>query len=103
MGDRMKNAITKHSVVEAASGQVSSDLGEELAILDLEAGVYYGLDAVGARIWHLIEKPRTVSDIRDILLEEYDVEHERCERDLLALLRSLADEGLVEVKYEAPT
>ena len=82
----------------AAKDQASSDLGGEVAILDLKAGVYYGLDAVGARIWSLIQEPRTVNEIRDILLEEYEVEPERCERDLLALLRRLADEGLVEVR-----
>ena len=82
----------------AANDQVSSDLGGEVAILDLKAGVYYGLDAVGARIWSLIQEPITVNEIRDILLEEYEVEPERCEHDLLALLRRLADEGLVEVR-----
>ncbi len=82
----------------AAKDQASSDLGGEVAILDLKAGVYYGLDAVGARIWSLIQEPRTVNEIRNILLEEYEVEPEQCERDLLALLRRLADEGLVEVR-----
>ena len=90
--------VSGSSTVVAPKDQVSSDLGGEVAILDLKAGVYYGLDAVGARIWSLIEEPRTVNEIRDILLEEYDVEPERCERDLLALLRRLADEGLVEVR-----
>jgi Coenzyme PQQ synthesis protein D (PqqD) len=90
--------VSGDSTVVAAKDQVSSDLGGEVAILDLKAGVYYGLDAVGARIWSLIEEPRTVKEIRDILLEEYDVEPERCERDLLALLQRLADEGLVEVR-----
>ena len=90
--------VSGSSTVVAAKDQVSSDLGGEVAILDLKAGVYYGLDAVGARIWSLIQEPRTVNEIRDILLEEYEVEPERCERDLLALLRRLADEGLVEVR-----
>jgi hypothetical protein len=90
--------VSGSSTVVAAKDQVSSDLGGEVAILDLKAGVYYGLDAVGARIWSLIQEPRTVNEIRDILLEEYDVEPERCERDLLVLLRRLADEGLVEVR-----
>ena len=90
--------VSGDSTVVAAKDQVSSDLGGEVAILDLKAGVYYGLDAVGARIWSLIQKPRTVNEIRDILLEEYEVEPERCEHDLLALLRRLADEGLVEVR-----
>jgi hypothetical protein len=90
--------VSGDSTVVAAKDQVSSDLGGEVAILDLKAGVYYGLDAVGARIWSLIQEPRTVNEIRDILLEEYEVEPERCERDLLVLLQRLADEGLIEVE-----
>jgi hypothetical protein len=90
--------VSGDSTVVAAKDQVSSDLGGEVAILDLKAGVYYGLDAVGARIWSLIQEPRTVNEIRNILLEEYEVEPERCERDLLVLLQRLADEGIVEVE-----
>jgi hypothetical protein len=94
----MKSTVSGHSTVVAARDQVSSDLGKEVAILDLKAGVYYGLDDVAARIWNLIQEPRTVNEIRDILLEEYEVEPERCERDLLALLERLAAEGLIEAK-----
>ena len=90
--------VSGDSTVVAAKDQVSSDLGGEVAILDLKAGVYYGLDAVGARIWSLIQEPRTVNEIREILLEEYEVEPERCERDLLVLLQRLATEGLIEVE-----
>ncbi len=86
----------------ATRDQVSSDLKGEVAILDLKAGVYYGLDDVGARIWNLIQEPKAVSEIRDTLLQEYDVEADRCERDLLALLQRLADEGLVEVEDAPP-
>ncbi len=99
----MKYAISSGSTVVAARDQVSSDLGgEEVGILDLKAGVYYGLDDVGARIWNLLQEPKSVSEIRDVLLEEYDVEADRCERDLLALLQRLADEGLVEVEDAPP-
>jgi hypothetical protein len=96
----MKSVVSEHSIVVAAPDQVSSDLGGEVAILDLKAGVYYGLDTVGGRIWNLVQEPRAVNEIRDTLLEEYDVEFDRCERDLLALLRRLAAEGLIEVKDE---
>src|SRR5215204_1866478 len=94
----MKSTVSESSIVVAAEDQVSSDLGGEVAILDLKAGVYYGLDEVGARIWSLIQEPRTVNEIRDILLEEYEVDPESCERDLLALLQRLADEGIIEVE-----
>jgi len=81
--------------------QVWCDLAGEAAILNLKNGVYYGLDAVGARIWTLIQDARSVGQVRDALLEEYDVEPERCEADLLALLARLEAEGLIEVKDES--
>ena len=88
------------SSVVAANDQVSSDLGGEVAILHLKAGIYYGLETVGARIWSLIQEPRSVGEIRDILVSEYEVEPDRCESDLIALLQGLADEGLIEVRDE---
>jgi hypothetical protein len=93
----MKKVISSGSGVVASGDQVSSDLGGEVAILDLKAGTYYGLDEVGNRVWTLIQEPNSVKEVRDVLLSEYEVEPERCERDLISLLQRLADEGLVEV------
>lgn len=97
----MKGTVSGHSTVMAAKEQVSCDLAGESVILDLKSGVYYGLDPVGARIWALIQEPRTVDEVRDAILREYEVEPDRCERDLLALLEKLETEGLIEVKDEA--
>ena len=99
----MKRTLSVSSSVVAANDQVSSDLGGEVAILHLKAGMYYGLEAVGARIWNLIQEPRPVEEIRDILVREYEVEPDRCESDLIVLLTRLADEGLIEVKDETFT
>jgi hypothetical protein len=60
--------------------------------------MYYGLNPVGARIWALLGTPTRVADIRDTILQGYDVELERCERDVLDLLRELAGRGLIEVR-----
>jgi hypothetical protein len=92
--------IIGNTVVVAIQDQVSCDLGGEEVILSLKNGVYYGLNPVGTRVWSLIQQPKRVDEVRDALLEQYDVEPERCERDLLALLSELAAEGLVEVKGE---
>ncbi len=48
----------------------------------------------------MIQEPRTVHEVRDALLEEYEVEPERCECELLALLQELTVKGLIEVKGE---
>jgi hypothetical protein len=38
-----------------------------------------------------------VKEVLQVLLEEYDVETERCEGDLLELLRELEAHGLIEI------
>ncbi len=87
--------ITRDTVVVRAEGQVSSTLSGEEVILNLENGVYYGLDEIGARVWSLIETPHAVAEICDAILDEYEVERERCEADVIALLQDMDKEHLV--------
>ena len=94
----MKRTISFSSSVVAAEGQVFSDLGDEVAILDLKGGTYYGLNTVGARIWGLIQVPRTVEEIYGVLMSEYEVEPHRCKHDLVVLLQDLAEQGLIEIR-----
>lgn len=82
----------------AAAGQVSCDLGSQSAILNLESGIYYGLDSVGSRVWELLQQPRLLADIERCLLAEYEVEPERLTPELGALCRTMADAGLVEIR-----
>src|SRR5271169_970724 len=94
----MSMTISESSVVVVARDQVSCDLAGEAAILNVKSGVYYGLDPVGARIWNLMQEPRAVVEIQKAITDEYDVEPERCARDLASLLQKLLAEGLIEVK-----
>jgi hypothetical protein len=93
----MNSSLTLQSIVAATSDQVSCPLGDESSILSLKNSVYYSLDPVGTRIWELLRQSRSVHSILEILLQEYDVESERCERDLFAILEKLQQEGLIEI------
>lgn len=84
--------------VAAARDQVSVEVEGEAVILSLADGVYYGLDPVGARVWQLMEQPRTVAELRDAVVAEWEVDAPTAERDLLELLADLAARGLVEVR-----
>lgn len=94
----MPHGISLLTVVVAARDQVACSLGEEAAILHMGSGVYYGLDPVGARIWNLLQQPRTVEELRKTIVAEYEVEPVRCEGDILALLDRLRTEGLIEIR-----
>jgi Coenzyme PQQ synthesis protein D (PqqD) len=97
MRSKSRGNIALRSIVAAADGQVSCTLAGEVAILNLESGVYYGLDETGAAIWDLLARPRRVSEIRDDLLGRYDVDRNECTDDLIALLDRLAARGLIRV------
>jgi hypothetical protein len=84
-------------VIKISVDQVCCELNGEAVILSLNAGKYYGLGEVGARIWALIQEPRKLSEIHRILLSEFEVESERCERDLRVLIANLNEAGLVEI------
>lgn len=90
--------LTLESVVLASSDQLSADLAGEAAVLHVPSGTYYGLDEVGARIWSLLQQPRTLAEVRDTIVTEYDVDAARCERDILNLVTRLVEHGLVEVR-----
>lgn len=92
--------ITKDSTVVKAKDQISSELDGEEVILNIKSGVYYGLNSVGASIWHLIQQSKTVSKIQDAILTKYAVDPQQCESDLLSMLQQLEAEGLIEVSHE---
>jgi Coenzyme PQQ synthesis protein D (PqqD) len=96
----MPEVISLRSLIVASQDNVSCALGDEVAILQIRSGIYFGLDPVGARLWNLLREPHTVEQLREELLSEYDVEPERCEEDLLALLETLHAQGLIEIRRE---
>jgi len=95
-----QKGISLDTSVVASKEQASADLGGEAAVLNLKNGIYYGLNPVGARIWNIIQAPRTVREVRDTLIDEYDVDSDRCERDLVTLLQQLVEHDLVDIVHD---
>ena len=85
----------------AANDVLFRDLDGELVLLDLRTGVYCSLDPVGTRIWTLTQEGRSLADIVEAVVEEYDVTPERFSADLLGFVASLREKGLVDVESAA--
>lgn len=76
---------------------VSCDFGDDIAILDLAANVYYSLNPVGAFIWDLLRTPLSLDDISGAVAEAFEVDRLRCENDVNVLIGALSEAGLVQV------
>lgn len=79
---------------------VHRDLANESVLLNLDTGTYYGLDAVGTRLWHLVAEHGSTESVIDILLAEYDVDAPRLHKDVNALIDQLLAKGLLTTDVE---
>ncbi len=84
-------------IVASSSSLLSTRLGGDFVILNLVDEKYYGLDAVGARIWELLQEPRAVGEIIEMVYSEYDAERAQVERDVESLISDLSARSLVTI------
>jgi hypothetical protein len=86
--------------VAQAEQSISTVVEGEVVMMNLETNSYYGLDAIGSRIWDLIEEPKTIAEVCAQLMLEYEVDADTCVQEVSALIASLIEEQLARVVSE---
>ena len=74
-----------------------SNLQDESVLLNLESERYFGLDDVGTRFLSVLTTSDSIEAAYNTLVQEYDVDGQVLRQDLLALVESLVDQGLIEI------
>jgi hypothetical protein len=96
-----RSTISDSATIAMASDVLASELGPEVVMLSLRDGTYYGLEGVGVEIWRMLQTPVTIPRIVAALVETYEVDAERCRSDVLTVIVTLVERGLVEVREPA--
>ena len=86
------------SSVHVAEDVVFRELDGEAVLLNLQSGVYFGLDPVGTRIWQLCQEHGSIRAVWQALQGEFDASPDILRSDLLELLDELSAEGLVTIQ-----
>lgn len=84
--------------IRPAPNVIVREVGHEFVILDIDRGIYYGLQDVAAEIWRALRSGRSIPETVETLLSEYEVERGQLEDDLSRLVDELRDAGLVIVE-----
>lgn len=74
---------------------IANTVGDEMVVLHLANGTYYGLDPVGVILWDALTREELPSHACETILARFDVERATVEHDLRQFLGELADNGLV--------
>lgn len=95
-GQESGDSMNSEMFVAIPEHVLSNNLGDETVLLNLQTGIYYGLDPVGSRIWALIQKHGKLGTLHALLLDQYEATSEQMWTDLVALLAQMRQKGLVE-------
>lgn len=88
-------AFPSSDAFEANPHVLFRELSGEAVLLNLESGVYYGLDPVGTRVWALVTRQQPLAAVLATLLEEYEVSPDVLAEDIGALVADLCAKGLL--------
>ena len=83
---------------------VSRKIADEVILVPVRQNVgdlenIYTLNEIGAFIWELIDGERKVKEIKEIIIEEFNVSSQEAESDLIELLREMENMKLILVEY----
>lgn len=82
-------------IYQRAVDLMEAELGDEIVALDVNGGTCFGFNSVASSVWRALAEPRSFEELRDALIEEYEVGGEQCEAELTGLLADLTERGLI--------
>jgi hypothetical protein len=85
-------------IVQRDSEVLAAEAGQDLVMVSIANGLYYGVSDVAREIWGAIERPKKISDLIDHLIATHNVDRSKCEEETLSFLEDLLTEGLLQVK-----
>ncbi|CAD6875579.1 PqqD family peptide modification chaperone [Methylomonas fluvii] len=91
-----QQALSLNSTICRSKELLSTQIDDEMVLMSIDRGNYYGLDAIATDIWQRLEQPVAVSDLCAALVKEYDADTETISRDVLSLLEQFASEGFID-------
>ena len=73
-----------------------ANVDDEVVMLQPATSQYYGLEGTGARIWALLDEPRSIGDMVANLVAQYEVDEATCLAEVVSFVTELAESGLVD-------
>lgn len=83
--------------VRVSDDIVFRELDGEAVLLNLDTGIYFGLNQVGTRVWSLLQQDGSLLRVFEEMRKEYDVAPEVLQTDLLVLVDRMQEKGLVRL------
>lgn len=74
---------------------IQSKIGDEVVMLDIESGFYFGLNTVGSEIWSHLSEPITIDDLINKLMARFDIDQATCQKDTTEFINQLLEKNII--------
>jgi hypothetical protein len=100
--DAMKSAaspgrIADATVISRSPSVLAAEVGDEIVMMSIEQGHYFGLDDIGSDIWKRIEPPCSFGALIDGLAADYEADRATIATDVQNLLGLMAEQDVVRL------
>jgi len=92
------NTVTLQSVISRNPEIIHSAMDDELVMMSVDQGLFFGIDKIGTHIWNLLETPLKAEVLIEKLVAHYDVEPELCKNDTLLFLNDMLQKKVILAK-----
>lgn len=76
---------------------LSAPIDDEMGFMNIAQGQYYTMDPIGKRIWELLETPKTIDEMVEVLMREYRVDYEVCYKDVRIFMEKMLENHLIKL------
>jgi hypothetical protein len=79
------------------TGFLTSSLGSETVIMNLENGDYLGLNSVASDIWNLLKEPIAIEKLYSQIINMYNVTEDQCKKEVNDFLKKISEQNMLEI------
>jgi hypothetical protein len=89
--------IADATIISRSPSVLTAEVEDEIVMMSIEKGLYFGLDDIGSDIWRRIEPPCSFADLIRRLVADYDAESATIAADVGLLLSRMAAQDVVRL------
>ena len=89
--------LTSQTELTRNQSLLSSEIDEDLIMMDGSQNSYFCLNPVGKTIWNFLDKPQTYANLLTQLTYVYDIDVTQCQQDIGPFLKEMFSHQLIQV------
>lgn len=86
--------MSKKYVVKG--NNIDSEIQHELVMVNVDLGKYFSMNEIAAVIWKSLKTPKSINELCEICIDQYDVDEAQCSKEIEDFVVSLKELNLIQ-------